>query len=89
MAKNRKTKKEKIRTVTRAQTVSTPVPSHDTPSQNTGVFTFVSQTTQTISKQSAGTISVSYLRDDLLRTVTVITSILLAEITLWFILTGK
>lgn len=89
MAKNRKTKKEKIRAASRVQTVSTPMSIPDSSSQNGSVFTFVSQTSPLTNKQSASTISISYLREDLLRTGTVIFSILLAEITLWFILTGK
>ncbi len=89
MAKNRKTKKEKLRSSTRVKTAPSPAEMNEVlPSESSSLFTFVSQASDSqVKRSTVSTAQVSHLREDLLKTSTIVGAIILAEIILFFLLT--
>lgn len=89
MAKNRKTRKEKLRSATRHSTAyrtGTTAPTTQD-EQNASVFTFSADSAASLpSLRSSVPELVLHLREDLLRTLTVTGAIVLAELILFFTL---
>lgn len=86
MAKNRKTKKEKLRSSARISHM--PKPSHDDiqASDQRNVFTFVSSSPIPNTRRNQTNTTIYHLREDLLRTGTVIFAITIAELILFYTL---